>query len=151
ASMMPRVSARSADADWRSRGFDRTRRDDLSRFRGAAAGRHVIVVGLESTAARYLGTYGATPEVMPNLSALARSAIVFANAYAASPESIKGLFSVLCSTSPAFDTTAAIYAAMPCPSLASSLSRAGYATALFHSGRFMYLGMDAIIRNRGYG
>src|SRR5262249_17174919 len=49
-----------------------------------------------------------------------------------------------------FDAAAAAYAAMPCPSPAASLSRAGYATALFHSGRFMYLGMDAIVRNRGY-
>jgi len=150
ASIMPHVSADAGDAEWRSSGFDRTRRDDLSRFRGAAARRSVIVVSLESTAARYLGIYGATPDVMPNLSALARSAIVFDNAYAVYPESIKGLFAVLCSTFPSFDTTAALYAAMPCPSLAASLSRAGYATALFHSGRFRYLGMEAIVRNRGY-
>src|SRR5262249_48192836 len=77
-------------------------------------------------------------------------AIVFDSAYAVYPESIKGLFSILCSTYPAFDTAARFYAALPCPSLASSLSRAGYATALFHSGRFMYLGMDAIVRNRGF-
>jgi arylsulfatase A-like enzyme len=31
------------------------------------------------------------------------------------------------------------------------LSKRGYATALFHSGRFMYLGMDAIVRHSGYG
>ena len=34
---------------------------------------------------------------MPNLSALAQRALVFENAYAVYPESIKGLFSVLCS------------------------------------------------------
>jgi sulfatase-like protein len=151
ASIMPRVSAHADEADWRANGFDRTRRDDLSRFRGAAAGRSIVVVSLESTAARYLGVYGATPDVMPNLSALAKSAIVFDNAYAVYPESIKGLFSILCSTYPSFDTAAGIYAAVPCPSLASTLARDGYATALFHSGRFMYLGMDAIVRNRGYG
>jgi arylsulfatase A-like enzyme len=149
-SMMPHVSAHVADGDWRSSGFDRTRRDDLTRLRGAAAGRNVVVVSLESTAAKYLGVYGAAPDVMPNLSALARSALVFENAYAVYPESIKGLFSILCSTYPSFDTTAAIYAAVPCPSLASTFARAGYATALFHSGRFMYLGMDAVVRNRGY-
>ncbi len=149
-SMMPHVAARAADSDWRGYGFDRTRRDDLSRFRGAAAGRNVVLVSLESTAAKYLGVYGATPDVTPNLSDLARTAIVFDNAYAVYPESIKGLFSILCSTYPSFDSSAEMYAAVPCPSIAATLAGAGYATALFHSGRFMYLGMDAIVRNRGY-
>src|SRR5256885_12140766 len=43
-----------------------------------------------------------------------------------------------------------MYAAVHCRSIAAALGGAGYATALFHSGRFMYLGMDAIVRNRGY-
>ncbi len=30
------------------------------------------------------------------------------------------------------------------------LAEAGYRTAMFHSGRFGYLGMEAIIHNRGY-
>jgi phosphoglycerol transferase MdoB-like AlkP superfamily enzyme len=30
------------------------------------------------------------------------------------------------------------------------LKEAGYKTALFHSGRFMYLGMEAVVQNRGY-
>ncbi len=36
------------------------------------------------------------------------------------------------------------------PALASVLAGAGYRTGLFHSGRFMYLGMDAVVRGRGY-
>src|SRR5207247_1701867 len=101
----------------------RTAREDLSRWRGAAAGRHIVLVSLESTAARYLGLYGADPDVMPNLSELARSAIVFDNAYAVYPESIKGLFSILCSAYPAFDSAAASYAAAPCRSLPASGTR----------------------------
>ncbi len=152
ATAMPRMDARPSDADWRAASWpDRTPREDLSQFRGAAAGRHIVLLSLESTAARYLGLYGADPDVMPNLSELARSAIVFDNAYAVYPESIKGLFSILCSTYPAFDSPAASYAAAPCRSLAAVLSRGGYRTGLFHSGRFVYLGMEAIIRNRGYG
>jgi len=149
-SMMPHVVAGAADSAWRGRGFDRTRSIDLSSFRGAAAGRNVVLVSLESTAAQYLGVYGATPDVMPHLADLARTAIVFDNAYAVYPESIKGLFSILCSTYPSFDSSAEMYAAVPCPSIAAALAGAGYATALFHSGRFMYLGMDAIVRSRGY-
>jgi len=150
-SMMPHVSARASAVNWRGLGFDRTRQDDLSSFRGVARGQNVVIVSLESTGARYLGLYGAAPDVMPNLSALARTAIVFDNAYAVYPESIKGLFSILCSTYPSFDTAAEMYATVPCPSIAATLAGAGYATALFHSGRFMYLGMDAIVGNRGFG
>jgi phosphoglycerol transferase MdoB-like AlkP superfamily enzyme len=87
---------------------------------------------------------------MPNLSALARRALLFENAYAVYPESIKGLFSVLCSTFPAFDSRPEEYENAECSSVATVLANAGYRTAMFHSGRFGYLGMDAIIRHRGY-
>src|SRR2546422_8568674 len=48
------------------------------------------------------------------------------------------------------DALPILYAAAPCRSLAAVLSGSGYRTALFHSGRFAYLGMEAIIRNRRY-
>jgi glucan phosphoethanolaminetransferase (alkaline phosphatase superfamily) len=150
AGAMPRLLARSAANRWTAAGFEQTGDGRLARFRGVAAGRHIVMVSLESTAAQYLGLYGANPDVMPNLSALAEHAIVFDHAYAVYPESIKGLFSILCSSYPAFDTAAESYDAVPCTSIAGVLSRRGYRTALFHSGRFGYLGMDAIIRERGY-
>ena len=149
-SVLPRMPSRASSGDWRAPSFDRTRYEDLSRFRGALAGRNIVLVSLESTAAEYLGLYGADPDVMPNLSELAGTAIVFENAYAVYPESIKGLFSILCSRYPAFDSEAEMYASVPCQSIAAVLSGNGYRTALFHSGRFMYLGMEAIIRNRGF-
>jgi Sulfatase len=122
---------------------------DLSAFRAAASGRNIVLISLESTAAQYLGIYGATPDVMPNLSTLARSAVVFDNAYAVYPESIKGLFSILCSTYPVSGSSES-YAAAPCRPLPALLSAAGYRTALFHSGRFLYLGMESVIRGRGF-
>lgn len=146
---MPQLTARAAD-DWQRTGFAAAPDENLEAFRAAAAGRNVIVVSLESTAAQYLGLYGARPDVMPNLTRLAESGIVFDRAYAAYPESIKGLYSVLCSAYPAFDVTVDAYASAPCRSLPAVLSERGYATALFHSGRFMYLGMEAVIRHRGY-
>lgn len=143
------AGAIESGADWRA---PRTtwQIDDLGYLRGAAGGRHVILVSLESTAAQYLGLYGATPDTMPNLSALARSAVVFEHAYAVYPESIKGLFATLCSMYPAFDRDAEIYAHVPCRSPAQELAARGYRTALFHSGRFDYLGMNAVIRDRGF-
>ena len=136
--------------DWRHGLHAEAPTDDLSRFRGAAANRNVILVSLESTAAQYLSLYGAGDDVMPNLSLLARSAIVFDNAYTVYPESIKGLFSILCSLYPAFDRAADDYADAPCRSVASHLANRGFHSALFHSGRFAYLGMDAVVRNRGF-
>lgn len=150
ASALPRVAARAASEGWRVPRAALPSTDDLTPLRGAAAGRNVILVSLESTAAQYLGLYGAAPDVAPNLTALAGSAIVFDNAYAVYPESIKGLLSMLCSVSPAFDQSAESSARAPCRSIASMLAGMGYRTALFHSGRFAYLGMEAVVRNRGF-
>ncbi len=143
---LPRLSASAGPADWR----EPRPGEDLSRLAGAARGLNIVMVSLESTAAQYLELYGAAEDPMPHLGALARRALVFDNAYAVYPESIKGLFSVLCSRYPAFDTNAAEYENAPCRSLAAALADAGYRTALFHSGRFGYLGMESVIRRRGY-
>jgi len=152
---LPRVTARAGAGDWRESRFQTDRAtEDLARFAGSARGLNVVIVSLESTAAQYLPLYGALNDgghdVMPNLSTLARRALVFENAYAVYPESIKGLFSVLCSTFPAFDSRPEEYENVECSSVAEVLADAGYRTAMFHSGRFGYLGMEAIIHRRGY-
>jgi glucan phosphoethanolaminetransferase (alkaline phosphatase superfamily) len=147
---MPRVVADDGASEWRESRFEVDGSGDLSRFAGTAQGLNLVMVSLESTAAQYLSLYGGEYEVTPNLSALARRALVFENAYAVYPESIKGLFSVLCSTFPAFDSEPEEYANLECRSVASVLGDAGYRTAMFHSGRFGYLGMESIIRHRGY-
>jgi hypothetical protein len=147
---LPRVSAVRSTADWRASPFGEGSRDDLSSFAGRADGRNVVLIALESTAARYLRPYGADRDPMPALTALARNAIVFDRAYAVYPESIKGLFATLCSQYPAFDTPPEIYADVACDPLPLRLRASGYQTALFHSGRFEYLGMRSIIDRRGY-
>jgi arylsulfatase A-like enzyme len=125
---------------------------DLSHLEGAARGRSVIWVILESTAARYLGSYGADPDATPRLTQLAQDGLIFEHAYCAQPESIKGLFSMLCSRSPAPGTAAEDYtqARLACPSIAARLRNEGYRTALFHSGRFRYLGMQGVVDERGF-
>ena len=143
---------RSEDtSQWRTPPFPTGMKlDPLAQYRGAATGRNVVLIALESTAAQYLGIYGANPDPMPNLSRLAQQSIVFERAYTVYPESIKELLAVLCARYPAFHTPAESYANVPCLSLAQRLADVGYRTALFHSGRFMYLGMEAVIRNRGF-
>jgi arylsulfatase A-like enzyme len=149
-STWPKVQAEQAENDWRRSPFGNHPAEDLTRFRGAAAGRNVVLILLESTGAEHLKLYGAAEDPTPNLTALAAQSILFENAYAVYPESIKGLFSVICSHYPAFDTKAEIYAQVKLPSLAEVFAQAGYRTALFHSGRFMYLGMESIVQNRGF-
>jgi arylsulfatase A-like enzyme len=114
------------------------------------AGRNVVVIHLESTAAQYLRPYGAAEDPMPHLTELSRAGIIFENAYTAYPETIRSFFAVQCSTNPALDTKPEDYEHVPAPGLAQVLAGAGYRTGLFHSGRFMYLGMESVIRNRGY-
>ena len=154
---VPRVAPEAMDADWRTSPYRDAQstaqfcdRESLSRFKGAAKGRNVVLILLESTAAQYLRPYGAAEDPMPNLTRLARQAVLFENAYAVYPESIKGLFSVLCSRYPAFDTEPELCARVGTPAVAARLAAAGYRTALFHSGRFLYLGMEEVVQQRGF-
>jgi hypothetical protein len=150
ATSVSRMAPAGGGGDWRVSPFDARNVEDLTALRGSMRGRNVVLVILESTGTRHLGLYGGIPDPAPNLTALARQAIVFERAYAVYPESIKGLFATLCSRYPAFDTAPEIYADIPCASLAATLSASGYRTALFHSGRFMYLGMTSVIDHRGF-
>ncbi len=138
--------------DWRSSPFPvfSNAVNPLLQYRGAAAGRNVVLIVLESTSARYWPSGDSAIDPMPNLTALASQGISFEHAYAVYPESIKGLFSVLCSRYPAFDVAPEVYSRITCPALPRELGSAGYRTALFHSGRFTYLGMPAIIEKRGF-
>ncbi|MFI5309743.1 MAG: sulfatase [Gemmatimonadales bacterium] len=147
---LPRVRGAAADVDWRASPSGADSADDLSQVRGAAAGSNVLFVVLESTAARYLRPYGAAEDPAPNLTALASRSLVFEETYAAYPESIKGLVAILASRYPGFDIAAERHATIVSPSLATVLRDAGYETALFHSGRFMYLGMDAVLSRSGF-
>lgn len=122
----------------------------LAAWQGAAHRRNVVLVLLESTGARHLKLYGAATDPTPHLTHLAQTGIVFEHAYAAYPESIKGLFSVLASRYPAIETTSKLYRHIGRPGLAEVLRKNGYRTALFHSGRFMYLGMDDVVHDRGF-
>ncbi len=149
----PRISAREGRRAWRESPMPEAPPaggEDLSRLRGAARGRDVLLVVLESAGAGYLAPYGAAEDPMPHLTALARKSILFEHAYAVYPESIKGLFSTLFSLWPAIDVSVTAHAEVSGPTLASRLLALGYRTALVHSGRFMYLGMDSIVRDRGF-
>jgi phosphoglycerol transferase MdoB-like AlkP superfamily enzyme len=147
---LPRVEAAEFAGEWRISPFGSARGEDLTRYRGAARGRNVVVIHLESTGARYLRPYGAAEDPMPYVTKLAKQALLFENAYTVYPETIKSFFAVQCSVYPALETQPEDYEQVLSPGFAALLARQGYRTGLFHSGRFGYLGMDAVLRNRGY-
>jgi hypothetical protein len=150
-SARPRVAAELVAGDFRTSPFAARETDDLTQLRGSAAGYNVLVVVLESTGAGYLRSWGAAEDPMPNLTALARRSIVFDNAYAVYPESIKGLIAIFASRYPAFDVPAERHAGIAIPSLSTALRAEGYETAIFHSGRFFYLGMDEVVQGLAFG
>lgn len=128
---------------------------DLTHLAGAARGKSVIWVVLESTGARFLSPWGTAPgghDPMPHLTSLLSRALVFDSAYATYPESIKGLWSYLCAAYPVASTAADRYTPdqRPATCAAQAFAAQGYATALFHSGRFVYLGMRHIVDSRGF-
>jgi arylsulfatase A-like enzyme len=147
---LPRVTALDLEGDWPTSPLGGPSGEDLTRYRGAAAGRNVVVVHLESTAAAHLRPWGAARDPMPHLTRLASEGILFENAYTAYPETIKSFFAVQCAAWPALDTTPEVYERVPVKSLASVLAERGYRTGLFHSGRFVYLGMQSVLRGRGW-
>ncbi len=157
--VLPRVRGESYEEDWRQPLQPRTNgapndkavNDTLRALRGAASGSNVLMVVLESTGAQYLQPWGAAEDPMPTLSALATRSILFENAYALYPESVKGLVSYLSSRYPGFDVPNARHGSIASPSIATQLGSAGYETALFHSGRFMYLGMEELLAGTGFG
>ncbi len=148
-STQSRVEPAFANRDWRASDLE-IPETGLEQWRGAAAGRNIVMVSLESTGANYLKMFGGDLDLMPNLAALSHDGILFSRAYSVYPESIKGLFSVLLSRYPALDIPAERYEHFTAIAFPQCLRTAGYKTALFHSGRFAYLGMDAIIANRGF-
>lgn len=125
---------------------------DLSHLRGAGRGFNVVWVILESTGARHLKVYGAEVDATPNVTRLAERGLVFDAIYTSVPESIKSLMPIFCGQYPAAYTSAGEYAAdrLECASLPKALRAAGYRSGLYHSGRFVYLGMAQMVGDRGF-
>jgi glucan phosphoethanolaminetransferase (alkaline phosphatase superfamily) len=148
---LPRVHGRGAEEEWRApiHGWANAT-EDLTSLRRAGRGKNVLLVVLESTGAAYLRAYGAAADPTPNLTALASRSIIFENAYSVYPESVKGMVATLAAQYPAFDIPAADHATAMRTSIARVLNGAGYATAIFHSGRFMYLGMEELLATSGF-
>ena len=62
--------------------------------------RHVVLVTVESLSAEFLGAYGSTRGLTPNLDRLAREGLRFANAFATGTRTVRGLEAVSLGTPP---------------------------------------------------
>ncbi len=149
-SSFARVEAKEASADWRRSLIAQPQDEEPLPYTGISRGKNVLIIILESAGARYLKPYGAAEDPMPTITSLSQHAILFENASTVYPESIKGLMATLCSRYLAIDVAAERYANVRTPSVADVLKQSGYRTGLFHSGRFMYLGMRELLTNRGF-
>jgi hypothetical protein len=122
----------------------------LSAMRAACRDMNVLVVVLESAPALELRPYGATDDPMPFLTGLTADSLVCTDAYAVYPESIKGQIAIFHGVHPAPRTDASDYACIPIDGVATQFAKSGYSTALFHSGRFRFLGMESVLTRSGF-
>ena len=114
--------------------------------------KHVVLFVLESTPAEYLGVYGSTFGVTPNLDRWASRAAVFENIYAHAPATNKSLFSILCSTYPwiSYKSESEEKPDIRLPSIVSDLREHGYATGFFSSGDLRFQSAGEFLQARGF-
>ena len=122
----------------------------LACFAGAARGRSVVYVVLESAAARFVNVADVALQPMPFLAGLAANGLVCRNAYAVFPESIEGQVPILCALPPMPDAEPGEYASHARHSLPARLRPHGYTSGLFHAGRFRFLGMQDVLGPMGF-
>lgn len=113
---------------------------------------NVVVMLLESWAAKRVGALGGPPGLTPEFDALAKQGRLFTNAYAAGLRSADGIAAVACSL-PTFEDfqvlgTALEQDSMRC--LGTLFREAGYGTLFLHGARTGSLGLDAFSRVMGF-
>ena len=114
--------------------------------------KHVVLFVLESTPAEYLGAYGSTLGVTPNLDRWASRAAVFENIYAHAPATNKSLLSILCSTYPwiSYKSESEEKPDISLPSIVGDLRERGYATGFFSSGDLDFQRAREFLQVRGF-
>jgi len=112
----------------------------------------VYVVILESFSSQLMATLGGQKDVAVCLDRIASEGILFTNFYANSFRTDRGLVSIL-SGYPAQPTTSLMKyprKTKSLPSLARSLSQAGYATTYYYGGDADFTNMRSYLVNQGY-
>lgn len=114
---------------------------------------NVVIIFMESWAARFVGVLGCDLGVTPFFDSLARKSILFENMYASGMRTNRGLLSVLCSfPSLPGRTVMKLYgASLPFLSLPRILSERGYQSYFIYGGDLMFDNMGGFFRKQGIG
>ncbi len=113
--------------------------------------RHVVLIMVESLSAEFVGAYGSTRGLTPNLDRLARDGLRFANAYATGTRTVRGLEAVSVGTPPI--PGQAIVRRPGNEHLASVgqlLQQQGYATSFVYGGYGYFDDMNAYFGANDY-
>ena len=120
-------------------------------YAGPAKPLHVVVLIQESLGAEFVGAYGDTRGLTPNVDRLAKESIVFANTYATGTRTVRGLEAVTASFPP-----------VPAESIvkrarnehmfnwSTIMQEAGYAPTFIYGGYGTFDNMNYFFRNNGY-
>ena len=154
----PTVAALGSDAAPAAAGAASTGTGgSASPWHGLAAGRNVLFVVLESAASRCVAPDGAAdantpkePLPMPFLRSLAHAGLDCPQAWAVYPESILGQVPILCALPPMPGAAPGAHAVHAQQALPRRLAAHGYRSALFHAGRFRFLGMADVLAPMGF-
>jgi phosphoglycerol transferase MdoB-like AlkP superfamily enzyme len=112
---------------------------------------NVVIIFMESWAARFVGALGCELGVTPFFDSLASKSILFENMYASGMRTNRGLLSVLCSfPSLPGRTVMKLYgASLPFTSLPEILSERGYQSYFIYGGDLMFDNMGGFFRKQG--
>lgn len=113
---------------------------------------NVVIILMESWAAKYMGSLGAKESLLPNFDRLSKDGILFTNFYANGQRSIEGM-ACLCCALPTFRDTLLIGGSLEQNSLmciGQIFKNAGYKTLFIHGARTGSFGFDAFSRRAGF-
>jgi phosphoglycerol transferase MdoB-like AlkP superfamily enzyme len=124
----------------------------FSKFTGRDSVKYnVVIIFMESWAARFVGTLGCNLGVTPFFDSLADNSILFENMYASGMRTNRGLLSVLCSfPSLPGRTVMKLYgASLPFISLPKILAERGYQSYFIYGGDLVFDNMGGFFRKQG--
>ncbi len=113
---------------------------------------NVVVIVMESLAAKLLGTLGGNPAVSPEFDRIAEESVLFENCYATGERTIQGLEAVLCSFPPlpGVGIVRRPQAKTGFTTLASVLKERGYQTMFLYGGQGIFDHKIGFFLGNGY-
>ncbi|OLU23564.1 sulfatase [Pseudomonas sp. PA15(2017)] len=113
---------------------------------------NVVLVTVESLSARYLGAFGDTRGLTPNLDALAKQSLFFSNLYATGTRTDRGLEAITLSVppTPGRSIVKRIGRESGYASLGQQFRNKGYDSVFIYGGRGYFDNMNAFFGGNGY-